>query len=204
MDVSRNNPRRASITESKRGNKYRNTDNVTALKKYHKCADAPHSTGCSKKSVKRKAATKRKTQKVGKEAATKAREGAKVRHAKTERAAAAKRVKARLHPKFDKKSDLLTAADRRRIEEAKAGRRTKPAKKAPKATPQVDLRKLDKELDEVMLSIRNEYKLQHLSKFQLERLQAKLKLIEEKGTADMKDRANRGLRRIQNTINLFS
>ena len=48
LNVSSNNPPRATITEKKRGNKYRDTRNVKALRKFHKCADAPHSTGCKK------------------------------------------------------------------------------------------------------------------------------------------------------------
>ena len=48
LNVSSNNPPRATITEKKRGNKYRDTRNVKALRKFHKCADAPHSSGCKK------------------------------------------------------------------------------------------------------------------------------------------------------------
>mgnify|MGYP003121217076 CR=1 FL=1 len=48
LSVSSNNPPRATITEKKRGNKYRDTRNVKALRKFHKCADAPHSSGCKK------------------------------------------------------------------------------------------------------------------------------------------------------------
>jgi hypothetical protein len=49
MNVSKTNPRRATLTMSKRGNKYRDDRNVSSLKKFHKCADKPHSTGCKKK-----------------------------------------------------------------------------------------------------------------------------------------------------------
>jgi len=48
LNVSSDNPPRATITEKKRGNKYRDTRNVKALRKFHKCADAPHSSGCKK------------------------------------------------------------------------------------------------------------------------------------------------------------
>ena len=46
MEVSKDNPLRATITPSKRGTKYRDTRNVEALKKFHKCADEPHKSGC--------------------------------------------------------------------------------------------------------------------------------------------------------------
>jgi hypothetical protein len=49
LNVSEDNPPRATITEKKRGNRYRDPKNAASLRKFHKCANEPHSSGCSKK-----------------------------------------------------------------------------------------------------------------------------------------------------------